>query len=367
MAKSHSIFYIGSASGTSLHRAAALKRLANYVFLIDPTTFLPRVRLLSAWNWKTGGMFLEGFVRRKVLASIQGKKFELAYVDGGELVGPSLISELKKRCGTVINYNIDDPFGCRDGRRWRLYLRAVPCYDLITVVRGCNVLEACARGARNVLFVHRSADEVAHAPRQIGSQDRQKWASDVLFVGTWMPERGPFLARLIELGVPLSIFGSRWQKAPEWPALRPFWRGPSLDADGDYATAIQCAKVCLGLLSKGNRDLATQRSFEIPHLGAVLCAERTSEHCGLYRENEEAVFWSSPEECAEKCLWLLNDKEKRKQLAMNGRHRCLQSGTTNEVVLAKILAEAFRSEINQPVMTPRDDSDSRMSLKLLHS
>ena len=336
----HSILYIGSNVGTSLHRASALRRLGNDVFIIDPAALLPRVALLSAWSWKTGGMLLERFVQRRILASVRGRSFDLVYVDGGELVGPTLVSELRNRFGTVINYNIDDPYGGRDGRRWRLYLRAVPFYDLIVVVRNCNISEAKARGARRVLLVLRSADEVAHAPREIGPQDRLKWASDVSFVGTWMPERGPLLARLTEIDVPLSIFGNRWQKAREWPVLRKYWRGPGLRED-DYGRAVLCAKVNLGLVSRGNRDLSTQRSLEIPYLGGVLCAERTAEHTELYNENEEAVFWSGPEECAEKCLDLLRNDEHRERLATNGRRRCLQNKTTNEAVVAQILQEVL--------------------------
>src|SRR3984893_15402741 len=99
-----------------------------------------------------------------------------------------------------------------------------------------------------------------------------------------MPERGPFLARLIELGIPLTIRGNRWNKAKEWPLLENFWQGPGVYNDEDYAKAIQCAKVSLGLLSKGNRDQHTTRSMEIPSLQGLLCAERTREHESLYRE-----------------------------------------------------------------------------------
>jgi hypothetical protein len=254
-----------------------------------------------------------------------------------------VVSELKKRFGTIINYNIDDPYGKRDGRRWRQYLRAVPFYDLIVVVRDCNVAEAYSRGARKVLRVPMSADEIAHAPRAIREQDYRKWANDVLFIGTWMPERGPFMARLVELGVPLSIYGKLWENAPEWHILRKCWRGGDLLGD-DYVMAIQCAKVNLGLLSKGNRDLSTTRSFEIPLVGAVFCAERTAEHLKLYREDEEATFWSSPEECASKCMQLLSDEQLRKNLAVNSRKRSLQNNTTNEAVWAEILYTAGRSE-----------------------
>jgi len=336
-----SILYIGHNTGTSRHRVGALERLGHSVCVINPFAFVPPSRFLAAWTWRTGALFLEDLVRRAILATIPSRRFDLIHVDGGELIGSGLVRELRSRFGPVINYNVDDPYGQRDGRRFRLYLQAVPFYDLIVVVRECNVSEARARGARDVLYVHRSADEVAHAPRQTNEQDRQQWAAEVGFVGTWMPERGPFMARLVELDVPLSIYGNRWQKAAEWPILRRVWRGPAVEAEEDYAKAIQYAKVSLGLLSKGNRDLTTQRSFEIPHLGGVLCAERTSEHTELYREDEEAVFWTSPEECAQKCMQLLRDEDYRRILAINGRRRCLQNRTTNQDVLAKVLTRLF--------------------------
>jgi spore maturation protein CgeB len=344
---SSSILYIGSDSGTSQHRASALKRLSHQVVVVDPAAFLPRVSLANAWSWHTGGMLLENFIRRKVLASIGRQKFEVVYVDGGALVGPSLVRELKSRFGTVINYNIDDPYGQRDGRRFRLYLKAIPFYDLVVVVRDCNVPEAYARGARNVLRVFMAADEKAHAPKPLTEQDRRSWPIEVGFVGTWMPERGPFMARLVELGVPLTIYGSRWQKAPEWPSLRGAWRGGGLYGD-DYGKALACAKINLGLLSKENRDLTTTRSFEIPYLGGVLCAERTSEHTQLYKEDEDAIFWSTPQECASKCIQLLRDEPRRQRLAINGHRRCMQNHTTNEAVLAQILCKAVGPEQLQP-------------------
>jgi spore maturation protein CgeB len=162
----------------------------------------------------------------------------------------------------------------------------------------------------------------------------------VTFIGTWMPERGPFIAKLIQLGVPLSLYGNRWERAAEWGTIRKVWRGPGIHNEDDYAKAIQCAKICLGLVSLGNRDLSTTRSFEVPHLGGLLCAQRTEEHCDLYKEDEEAVFWDSPEECAQKCRLLLNDHDLRKKIAERGRLRCLQNGTTNERVMDAVINSA---------------------------
>jgi len=65
------------------------------------------------------------------------------------------------------------------------------------VVRAQNVQEVLAAGARRATRVWMSAD--------------------VAFIGTWMPERGPLIAHLIERGAPLSISGDRWQKRGSGP------------------------------------------------------------------------------------------------------------------------------------------------------
>jgi spore maturation protein CgeB len=101
--------------------------------------------------------------------------------------------------------------------------------------------------------------------------------------------------------------------------------------------------VCLGLLSKGNRDLHTQRTMEIPFAGGLLCAERTSEHRALYQEGVEAVFWSDARECAERCRELLADGAARADIAKSGRRRCMTNGHLNEPVLSRVLCEAMQA------------------------
>lgn len=332
------ILYIGEDNGTSKQRADALVRLGHQVKVIDPNNFFPKNSFLFRWQWETGGLFLENYVRRRVLSSLGSDKFDLVLVNSGALVGPALVQDLKQRADAVVNYNIDDPFGSRDRNLWRLYLKAIPYYDLLVVVRDANVAEAYALGAKKVVCIWRCADEIAHRPRTLTQEDYIRWGSDVLFIGTWMPERGAFMAALIEAGIPLTIYGDRWHKAKEWSIIRQAWKGKPLYEADDYAKTIQTAKISLGLLSKGNRDLHTTRSLEIPALGGLLCAERTEEHLQLYKEGEEAVFWSDVKECIEICKQLLHDLERCKQIAQKGRMRLLENNNLNEALLSKIIA-----------------------------
>ena len=333
------ILFLGANGGNALKRFKALGRLGHDVMLIDPYSLFPFRNFVGRLIYYAGASLIESYLKLKIDPIINKCIFDVVFVDNGEFVGCSVLSMLKKVSPIIINYNNDDPFGTRDKKKWRLYREAVPRYDLLAVVRPVNVAEAYALGAPKVLQVFMAVDEL-DGPREITPQDRSRFPHEVLFIGTWMPERGPFLQELMKAGVPLAIYGNNWQKAPEWPALQSAWHGPAIYGD-DYLKAIQLAKVSLGLLSKGNRDLHTTRTFEIPYCGGVFCAERTSEHLQLYQEDVEAVYWGDVEECIEKCKKLLDDDKMRTAIAENGRIRCLHNGIFNENNLKNILSTAL--------------------------
>jgi spore maturation protein CgeB len=338
MMASLSILYLGPHNGTCLDRANALRRLGHRVTHLDLRHLLLPTPWVDRIAWRLGGDRLSPWLMQGLATKLAKRQFDLCYVDGGEYVTPKVIGLLRKHAPKIINYNIDDPLGPRDGARFRAYRQSLPHYDLNAVVRIENVAEGKALGARRMLRVYRSADEVSHAPRPLSAHDHHRWDCDVLFLGTWFPERGPFLRQLVERGVPLTIQGPHWQKAREWPLLKSYWRGGAIGGD-DYAKAIQCARVNLGLLSKENRDLHTTRSLEIPALGALLCAERTEEHIAMYQEDREALYWSGAQECADKCQLALANEERRAAIAAAGHQCVMRNGHYNEMILETILAQ----------------------------
>jgi len=135
----------------------------------------------------------------------------------------------------------------------------------------------------------------------------------------------------------VKIYGDGWPRSPEWKELQSCWGGGSVYG-AEYVRQVRQGRIALGLVSKGNLDLHTTRSVEIPFIGgAVFCGERTPEHQAMYREGEEAFFWSSPEECVAICRRLLADPERCARVAARARERVLASGLSNDEVLRTIL------------------------------
>jgi len=336
---------------TSLYRAQALRRLGHAVTIVDP--FLPvdrqlGNRWLNAAHFRTGYRALQWSMHdwvARICASLNDNDTpDVAWIDSGELLGIECIRLLKSIGAVTVLYNHDDPTGPRDGQRFATLRQAIPEYDACVVVRDENIEELRALGASRVLRVDRSYDEVMHAPFADAADIPPAFRSEVAFIGTWMrnENRDRFIVDLINRGVPVSVWGARWGMSPFWPMLRPYHRGGNLDGR-DYVAAIQGSKVCIGLLSSGNRDLHTTRTMEIPYAGGLLCAQRTREHAAMFDEGREAVLWNDVDECAHWCRTLLADDARRESIRQAGMARIRANGAGNEAVCAKVLEAVLQT------------------------
>lgn len=335
------ILYIGSNSpaSTSRHRADALKRLGCEIFQVNPWKLIGSRSRLQAWmDYRTGFRFHQRKLHHCLKAALFTNSFipDLIWVDGGELIGYRVLKSLKAKYDVpTILFNVDDPTGRRDGSRFLTLLSSIQLFHLCVSCRSETSLEFLAIGARRSLVVSRSYDEIIHHPEIAISEDYER---SVSFVGTNIPFEGrdKFLARLALAGLPLTIHGDRWHKSRRFSQFQAYWRGPSLSGDA-YRQAISSPAISLGLLSHGNRDLVTQRSFETPACGGLFCAERTSEHQLLFEDGVEAVLWDSAEECISICKNLLADTPRNYAIRSEGQNRILSGGFGNEDICRQVL------------------------------
>lgn len=337
------VLYLGASapSSTSRHRAEALRRLGHEVDLLDPYLAASRhLRgLLGALHYRTGYVMTRPVVEAWLKAELgRLPAHDLCWVDNGELLSLGALRQLKVQARRLVLFNHDDPSGTRDHARFITLRGAIPAYDLCVVVRAMNVREFQTLGARDVMRVWMSHDEVAHRPLDARRPVDTQYDNDVVFIGRRMKgeDRDLFMLSLVRQGLKPAIWGDNWQSSTLWPDLQPYWRGTSLSGQ-DYVDAIRGSRLCIGMLSKGNRDQHTTRTMEIPAAGGLLCAERTAEHLELYREGEEAVFWSSAQECAALCQSLLADPARRASIRHAGQQRLIANRVGNEDLCRAVL------------------------------
>jgi spore maturation protein CgeB len=253
---------------------------------------------------------------------------------------PGTLRRLRAMGVLCVDFVIDNPFGPRRDPGWRLYRRSIPQFDLTGVQRDISLEDYLRAGARDVVRIRTSYERSVHYPPPAGwsDADRDRSAS---FIGTPYDQRGEFLARLWRGGIPLDISGSRphWQAALPADAFAGVFRVGELKGDA-YRDAIWRSRINLAFVTHGNRDTVAHKAFEITACGGFLLAERTPEHAELFREDEEAVFFSDFDECRAKIERYLYDEPARAVIAASGHERALRSGYDNDSVLRGLLTRA---------------------------
>jgi hypothetical protein len=337
------ILYVGTLGtwSSSLNRCDALTRLGHDVTRLDTGKLLDArpFRRIEGFLQHRTGIFVPERQVRKAAAKAAQARFDVVWINTGDFASAETLKLLRQTGGKLVLYVNDDPTGGRDKRYFQKLRSTIPLYDLCIVPRVASERDFLALGAKRVARIPFAYDEIKHAPFEHDSISPE-FRSEVSFVGTWMKgeNRDGFLLALAQRGVPISIWGNHYEKSEYWADVKKYWRGPGL-TNRNYVAAVQGSKINIGMLSKQNRDLHTERSVEIPYIGGLLCAERTSEHVEMYRENVEAVFWSSAEECADICFALLKDADRRERIRAAGRRRVLDLGRGNESMCRAALAQ----------------------------
>jgi hypothetical protein len=244
----------------------------------------------------------------------------IAWFEWPRMLHPETLARLRQAWpeSLFVCYQDDNPFGRRnEARIWRMFLHTIPDFDVHFVKRPSDVDEFKRRGAPHC-FIHITG---YYEPLFEASTDATP-DKGVLFVGTALDHRVPFLEKLVlDHGIDVHIHGGKWERARRLARKRPELLHGHI-GEREYVRAIREHKVTLGFVSSSNLDEYSGRSFEIPAAGGFLLAERTGMHSQLFAEGVEAEFFASVEECAAKIRHYLAHEEERRRIAGKGRERC---------------------------------------------
>jgi len=251
----------------------------------------------------------------------------------------SFLKKLKRTTGAVmVEFMNDDPFGPDKNKHWfRYYKHTIDLFDIHFAFRELNMNEFYAHGAKQVELLLPCFVPELHKNPVPHEKEMHEYDVDALFIGHGENDgRAGIFDAIVENGLSLKLGGSRFEK---FSSRRPHEKVlPATYIKGEaYAKSIYGALTSLCLYSKRNRDIITYRAFEIPAIGGLLLAQRNDFITSIFKEGEEAYFFSTAEECVSIIKHLKENPQERNRVAINGQKKVLAGGHTSYNRAASII------------------------------
>ena len=335
--RTRKILYVGDPRPgcTSAHRLASLKRLQQDVICVDVPSYHS--------NWKPLAVAMDRIpiyplvrrINRDLLRRAAQFKPDVVWFDKPIHFTRATISALKFNGADTVCYNLDNPFGPRNDGIWYQFKRVFRFFDLHCVPRSVDVERYRAWGLPHVKILL-SYEPSAHYPPPAHWPDSKR-DRQISYIGAPYEDRAPFLLALAESqALPVSIDGYGWHWVFNKAQLKQYVRYGYLVGD-PYREHIWRSRINLSFLTRLNEEDIAHKSVEIAACQGFLLALRCEGHQAIFEEDKEAVFFSSVEECADKCRFYLNRPDLREAIAHRGRERAVRSGYDNDTQMARIL------------------------------
>ena len=337
------ILYIGKKSGNSLLAYQSIKKIYKNSEFLNTENFLKfRLFYLLFYHLSPNffTIYINFFYKKKII-----KKYDLIFINNCEFINRSSIRLMKSKCSKIYFYCTDNPFVARDKKRWSLTNKCLDLFDLVIFNQRNRIKHVKKYNIKKYIVI------IPPYFENIINKINNKKIYEIVFIGTWFPERGKFFYKLKKLGLKFKIFGPRWNKDKTYYDYLKKDINLNNFSLKEVLKIYSISKISIGLLSKGNDDDITRRCIEIPISRSLLCCEKTSTLKDLLIENKEAIFFSNPEECFQKCQRLLKNHSLIEKISKNG-YKKVKLGLRLESsrIFNKILDQNYINKLRSPII-----------------
>jgi spore maturation protein CgeB len=299
----------------------ALEALGHEIVILDEGRYLlpGRVRQRSRFIERVD---LSWF-NRQVLRACDRFRPDLFIALGGERILPSTVVGLKERGTRTVLWTVDTPL------HFTPILRSAPAYEHI-FCQGTEAIEILQKqGAQGLSWLSMACDPDLHRPAELSAEERDRYGSDIVFVGSHYPMREKLFEALA--GLDLAIWGPGWDRLRSDSPLRGCVRAAHTTPE-TWRQIYASAKVVLSVhfqdpLGKIPCHQASPRVFEALACGAFVITDRQRDVMALFQDGEHLVTFVDDEDLRGKVETYLGSSIERERIARNGRAEVLARHT----------------------------------------
>ena len=295
-----------------------------YKFII-PGRLRERISFLNSWDVKR--------INRDLIQQVKRFKPDMLLVAGGFTIYPKTILAIRSLVNVVtVNWIADYP------RNFDFHLKAGPYYDYF-FTSGTDALEKYREaGNKNGYWLPFACHPEIHKPLTLTEEEKEKYGTDICFVGSNYPERIEILEKLSDFD--FGIWGIGWEKLQKDSPLKRLIRGGIVGPD-EWVKIFNASKIVLNItprkllikeayideMDEKDFRMCNTRVFEILGCGAFQLIDAKADAMTLFEDRKHLVFYKNVDELINLAKLYLHNPEERKRIAENGRQIALEKHT----------------------------------------
>jgi len=174
-----------------------------------------------------------------------------------------------------------------------------------------------------------ACDTNVHSSVEISPEERRHYGNDVVFAGSYYPNRAELFERLVDFN--LGIWGPGWEKLDQKSKLIGCIRG-TYTPPSEWSKIYSASKIILAThYQDPERKIpvyqASPRIFEALACGAFVISDNQRDVFLLFKDSQHLVRFDGPNNLMEKIQYYINHYEERKKIADRGREEVIKNHT----------------------------------------
>ena len=249
---------------------------------------------------------------------------DLTLVISPLMLNPSSILSIKQN-GLIWVFFTDNPLDAHHTHTNSWVKKGLPLWDKAFIWSNELVNSLIKVGVKDAYFHPFCTDTKYHFPQRESSP-----SYDVAFIGNWdaSRKREKYLKSISEFS--LGLWGSSyWNTHCQEPSLQGLCQG--MCSYQQIPRVLGSAKIGLNILRPQNEGGHNIRTYEIPASGTLMLSERSDILMDLFIEDQEAVYFSNPDELRKKVQYLLENTKIATTIAEAGYQKAIQNTISERV------------------------------------
>jgi len=304
---------------TAVYREKALEEMGHELISFEDRDYIipgrirKRIPFFQEWDI--------GRINKGLMNLARKRKPDLCMIVGGQTVLPDTLSEIKRMGIPLVLWTSDVP------RRFDNIIKGAPFYDYIFCA-GTEAIEILKdKGLEKVFWLPFACDPDHHHPVKLTDSERQEYAKDIVFVGSFYPNRARVLESVSDLHI--AVRGPYWRRLDRDSSLK----GKAVDAWVNYKEWVKIYSASRIVLVLHYNDGKTPSYQACPKLYEALACksfvlvDNQRDARTLFEDGKHVVFFDDEKDLREKITYYLKHPEERESIASGGYNEVLKKHT----------------------------------------